>query len=175
MPNYTGAFNMAANTAAKYGENKMDPVTISALIGAGTSLAKGMFGKDENEEQRKWLDQRRREKISAFKPKTPYYETFKNLPALANTMQKMIYGNLGERLGPEMLQKWGINLEDLNKTLGMDKPFSQSPEGLRFGGQYPGMPTMQNENPYSRLTKRYVDDDLGLQGSAPGPSRDWRY
>jgi hypothetical protein len=45
---------------------------------------------------------------TTLKPKTPYYQS-PYLPALGDTTMRAVMGNLLQRMGPELLAKWGIN------------------------------------------------------------------
>lgn len=115
----------------------IDP--ISAAIMAGGSLLQGILGgiaKSQElkhqqkllEQQRQWKQQDWQKVMDLLKPKTPLYEP-QTIPALSYAVQKAIFGNLQERLGQDLLSRWGLNLEDILKTSRLGLPFSESPWG----------------------------------------------
>lgn len=130
----TGGFGATASAmGSNFGGNGMDPLTLSAIIGGGSALL-NFLKKDPNEEALKIAQQNRRERINVTRPTTSYYESFRNLPATNYLMQKLNLGNLRKHVGEDTLQKYGIDLEDLIKTIGLDRAFSETPDAARFRG-----------------------------------------
>jgi hypothetical protein len=76
---------------------------------------------------------------STLKPKTPYYQSG-NLPQLGDASMRAVMGNLMQRLGPEMLAKWGINpMAPPAAPVVAPPPMAGpvTPAGA-IGGQFPG-------------------------------------
>lgn len=92
----------------------MDPVTGAALITTGGKLLEGLFSPSVKK-QLKWQresDQKMADwqagRLGAIKPQQPYFQSG-NLPQLAPAAYNAVMGNLMQRMGPEMLTKWGIS------------------------------------------------------------------
>jgi len=86
---------------------------------------------------------------SALKPTTPYYQSG-NLPQLGDASMRAVMGNLAQRMGPEMMAKWGIS------------PMAPAPQTVMppVGPMAPGMrPPAQGFPGQEILMRRY-----GLQG-----------
>lgn len=87
----------------------------SALIKTGGDLLGALFApsvkkqlKWQRESEQKQMAWKAGQVASTLKPKTPYYQSG-NLPQLGDASMRAVMGNLMQRLGPEMLAKWGIN------------------------------------------------------------------
>ena len=93
----------------------MNPLISSALIKTGGDLLGALFApsvkkklKWQRESDQKMADWQAGKITSTLKPATPYYQSG-NLPQLGDASMRAVMGNLMQRLGPEMLAKWGIN------------------------------------------------------------------
>jgi len=93
----------------------IDPVVGAALVKTGGDLISALFAPSpkkkmqwERESAQKMGDWRAGKITSTLKPKTPYY-TSGNLPQLGDASMRAVMGNLAQRMGPEMMAKWGIS------------------------------------------------------------------
>lgn len=136
----------------------MDPLTLSAIIGGGTSLL-SLFKPDNSTKQQKqqqgWLERMRGSAMAATKPTIPYFETYRNLPAFSNIVQKAILGNMSTNLGGELLKKYGINMDEILGATGLNKPFAESYEGQTLAYS----PANHVTRGGSGLLKKYVDEE----------------
>ena len=55
------------------------------------------------------------------KPYTPYYETFNTLPLWQGVLEKTLLGSMADRLGTDVLSKWGINPQQMLTALSLNK------------------------------------------------------
>jgi len=136
----------------------MDPLLLASIVQAGGGLLGGLFGGASKAQEAK-LQLRNAEALkqweinkaaSTLKPTTSYYQS-PYLPALGETTMRAIMGNLAQRMGPDLLSKWGINTA---------APFKQTPA---VGPTYPApqaQPADQN-----LLLKKY---GLSGGGAIPG-------
>lgn len=133
------------------------PLVGAALITGASGLLSSLFSKDKEkeqykyqsklaEEERRWREQMQNKAVTSLKPQKEYYESGA-VPYLSNLMQKLALGNVGSRLSPDMLKKWGIDLGDISKTVGLDQPYSQTPDAQRYYGapKTPAIGTMGSE------------------------------
>jgi len=105
----------AAAFSAKPGGTGMDPLLGSALIQTGGQLVGALFSpsvkkqlKWQRESEQKQMAWKAGKITSALKPTTPYYQSG-NLPQLGDASMRAVMGNLAQRMGPEMMAKWGIS------------------------------------------------------------------
>jgi hypothetical protein len=105
----------AAAFSAKPGGTGMDPLLGSALIQTGGGLLGALFSpsvkkqlKWQRESDQKQMAWKAGKIASTLKPQTPYYSSG-NLPQLGDASMRAIMGNLAQRMGPELMAKWGIN------------------------------------------------------------------
>ncbi len=122
------------------------PIPWEVIIPAAGSLLSSLLGaagsSREAKKTKEYIEQQGQKLREALKPTVPFYET-KAVPYLSNLFQKAILGNLGERLGQNLLSKWGIDLSDYLKVTGLDIPFSQTPIAQSFYGYRPQIPQSQ--------------------------------
>ena len=90
----------------------MNPFVIASLIGAGGKLLGSLLegagkGKAGKELKR------------ATKPYTPYYETFRTLPVWQGVLAKGLLGSMADRLGTDVLSKWGIDPQQILAALNL--------------------------------------------------------
>ena len=64
------------------------------------------------------------------KPYTPYYETFNTLPLWQGVLEKALLGSMTDRLGTDVLSKWGINPQQILTALSLSR-------GQALGGSSP--------------------------------------
>jgi hypothetical protein len=90
-------------------------MTLAALVQTGSGLLGALVAPSEKkklqwerENAQKMADWKSERVTSILKPKTPYY-TSGNLPQLGDASMRAVMGNLAQRLGPEMMAKWGIS------------------------------------------------------------------
>jgi len=131
----------------------MDPLIGASLISTGGGLLEALFSpsvkkqlKWGRESEQKMADWRAGKIASTLKPTTPYY-TSGNLPQLGDASMRAVMGNLAQRMGPEMMAKWGINP--------MAPPAPQTvapPVGPMVPGVRPPMPGFPGQEV---LLKRY--------------------
>ena len=134
----------------------MDPMTLASLIQTGSGLLGALFTpspkkqmKWQRESDQKQMSWKAGKVTSALKPTTPYYQSG-NLPQLGDTSMRAVMGNLAQRMGPEMMAKWGIS------------PMAPAPQTVMppVGPMAPGMrPPAQGFPGQEILMRRY-----GLQG-----------
>ena len=119
---------------------------IGSLLGAGASGK----GKQTAKEERRDVVNDWQKKVQ---PKQPYYES-PYLPTTDKLMMQAVLGNLGKRLGPDELSKWGIDLASLQE--GVKNP--QKPPGSFdvYPPQFYGDETVRSGPP------------RGLGGMSPG-------
>jgi len=93
----------------------MDPVITAALAKTGGDLIASLFApsvkkqlKWQRESEQKQAAWKAGQVASALKPATPYYQSG-NLPQLGSAAMQAVMGNLAQRMGPELMAKWGIN------------------------------------------------------------------
>ena len=93
----------------------MDPLIGAALIKTGGDLISGLFApsvkkklKWQRESEQKQMAWKAGQVTSALKPTMPYYQSG-NLPQLGDASMRAVMGNLAQRMGPEMMAKWGIS------------------------------------------------------------------
>ena len=93
----------------------MDPMTLASLIQTGSGLLGALFTpspkkqmKWQRESDQKQMAWKAGKVTSALKPTTPYYQSG-NLPQLGDASMRAVMGNLAQRMGPEMMAKWGIS------------------------------------------------------------------
>jgi len=93
----------------------MDPLIGAALIKTGGDLLSGLFApspkkklKWQRESEQKQMAWKAGQITNTLKPQTPYYQSG-NLPQLGDASMRAVMGNLAQRMGPEMMAKWGIN------------------------------------------------------------------
>ena len=105
----------AAAFSAKPGGTGMDPLLGSALIQTGGGLLNALFAPSpakklrlERENAQKMATWQAGKITSALKPTAPYYQSG-NLPQLGDASMRAVMGNLAQRMGPEMMARWGIN------------------------------------------------------------------
>ena len=89
-------------------------IGISSLINAGGGLLGSLLeaigkGKAGKELKR------------GTKPYTPYYETFNTLPLWQGVLEKTLLGSMADRLGTDVLSKWGINPQQILTALSLNK------------------------------------------------------
>jgi hypothetical protein len=156
----------AIDTANKYGGTDMVPLLASALVGAGSNLLGNLLGgigsakatKNEQAWQEKMANQQRQWKLSdaaAIKPQVPYYQS-KNMPGMDYLMSKAVMGNLGERLGG-LADKWGLNINDITSTLGLNQKFSETDTAKQY---YP-----QTAPQYTSLGQSMLGQKYGMGNS----------
>jgi len=122
----------------------MDPLTLSSLISLGGGLIKGLISpspkkqlKWQRESDQQMSDWQAGKIESKLKPALPYYQSG-NLPMLGGNAMAAVMGNLAQRLGPEMLAKWGITLPQQPGQLPPSRPATPLlPEPRRPRG-FPG-------------------------------------
>jgi hypothetical protein len=105
----------AAAFSAKPGGTGMDPLLGSALIQTGGQLLGALFSpsvkkqlKWQRESEQKQMAWKAGQITNTLKPTTPYYQSG-NLPQLGDASMRAVMGNLAQRMGPEMMAKWGIS------------------------------------------------------------------
>ena len=105
----------AAAFSAKPGGTGMDPLLGSALIQTGGQLLGALFSpsvkkqlKWQRESEQKQMAWKAGQITNTLKPQTPYYQSG-NLPQLGDASMRAVMGNLAQRMGPEMMAKWGIS------------------------------------------------------------------
>ena len=105
----------AAAFSAKPGGTGMDPLLGSALIQTGGGLLNALFAPSpakklrlERENAQKMATWQAGKITSALKPTAPYYQSG-NLPQLGDASMRAVMGNLAQRMGPELMAKWGIS------------------------------------------------------------------
>lgn len=93
----------------------MDPLIGAALIKTGGDLLGSLFApspkkklKWQRESDQKQMAWKAGQIASTLKPATPYYQSG-NLPQLGDASMRAVMGNLAQRMGPELMAKWGIN------------------------------------------------------------------
>jgi len=93
----------------------MDPLIGAALIKTGGDLISGLFApsvkkklKWQRESEQKQMAWKAGQITNTLKPQTPYYQSG-NLPQLGDASMRAVMGNLAQRMGPEMMAKWGIS------------------------------------------------------------------
>jgi len=64
------------------------------------------------------------------KPSAPYYETFRTLPLWQELLGKTLLGSMTDRLGADVLNKWGINPQQILTALSLSR-------GQALGGSSP--------------------------------------
>lgn len=134
----------------------MGPLIGAALVKTGGDLLGSLFAPSpakklrlQRENEQKLREWSAGKITGALKPATPYYSSG-NLPQLGSTAMSAVMGNLMQRLGPEMLAKWGINPTPSpvttpsplpNYTVGGVKPGFPGQDVLlkRYGAMAPGM------------------------------------
>lgn len=124
----------------------MDPLIGASLVNLGggflnallqPSLSKQLrLQRESDQKQADWSAGR---VTAALKPQTPYYQSG-NLPQLGTASMQAVMGNLAQRLGPEVLAKWGIN--PAVPAPAPAQPPAAPPQAPRFAGE-------------DRLRKRY--------------------
>jgi len=82
---------------------------IGSLLGGAM---KGEEKKNKKSEQKGMINKWKAD----VKPRLPYYES-PYLPTTDKLMMQAVLGNLGKRLGPDELSKWGIDLTQLQKNV----------------------------------------------------------
>jgi hypothetical protein len=171
MPDFTGAANMAANTAAKYGGG-MNPLVLSGLISGGTSLIQSLLkaaGPSEAEQaaQADYANWEKKKKSSLkdinqlLKPANERYAIEKDLPNIDPAFKKMIMGRLTDIMGNEKMSKYGIDPKALLAGIGQGGGGGVMPEGMRMGlpgGEFAGQ----------RIPKNLAENVLGKYGGSVG-------
>ena len=117
----------------------MDPVTLAAIIGGGSSLIGSIFSGIGKGQERKYATQEWNRQRSArigdvdkyMKPQLPRYSMEKDLPGIDPAFKKIILGRLTDILGNERLSKWGVDPTALLANIGMQQPSPQT--SSRFG------------------------------------------
>lgn len=151
------------------------PLVGAALITGASGLLSSLFSKDKEkeqykyqsklaEEERRWREQMQNKAVTSLKPQKEYYESGA-VPYLSNLMQKLALGNVGSRLSPDMLKKWGIDLGDISKTVGLDQPYSQTSDAQRYYGQPQQQPQMGGSGQSSMGGQPSMAGGLGGQPS----------
>ena len=141
----------------------MDPLIGAALVKTGGDLLGSLFApstkkklKWERESAQKMADWQAGKITSTLKPATPYYQSG-NLPQLGSTAMSAVMGNLMQRLGPEMLAKWGIN------PMAPPAPAVPAPQTVMppVGPMAPGVrPPMQGFPGQDVLLRRYAEQGM---------------
>lgn len=96
---------------------------------------------------------------SPLKPQTPYYGIERNLPAYDYALSRAIIGNMGEKLGSERMQQYGIDMGELQAGMGMNVPYAQFYKNWAEGQKkfdYPDPGKFMTEE---RKKKINIDDD----------------
>lgn len=134
----------------------MDPLLGASLIQTGGGLLGALFSpsvkkqlKWQRESDQKQMAWKAGQIASTLKPQAPYYQSG-NLPQLGDASMRAIMGNLAQRMGPEMMAKWGINP--------MTPPVAPAVTGgmpPRLGPVRPPMPT-QGFPGQDMLLRRYL-------------------
>lgn len=137
---------MAVIPAAAAGASLLSTIAPS-LITAGASLLGGLFGgaqkskeraqsfedwKKQQETQFNYWKKMRNERISSLmqsplKPDLPYYGIEQGLPAIDYLLRKAVLGQMGDYFGGDKMQQYGIDINDIIGSWGMNKPFSETP------------------------------------------------
>ena len=93
----------------------MDPLIGAGLIKTGGDLLGALFApsvkkklKWQRESDQKQMAWKAGQITNTLKPTTPYYQSG-NLPQLGDASMRAVMGNLAQRMGPEMMAKWGIS------------------------------------------------------------------
>ena len=138
-------------------------ILASGIIGLiGSLLGAGASGKDKQtaKEERRDVVNDWQKKVQ---PKQPYYES-PYLPTTDKLMMQAVLGNLGKRLGPDELSKWGIDLASLQE--GVKNP--QKPPGSFdvYPPQFYGDETVQQVSP-GRLLRGGHMQGRELRRSSP--------
>lgn len=128
----------------------MNPLIGAALISGASSLLGGLFGgmakKQEQKQAQELWSQRLAQYQQAMKPTRPYYQS-PYYPGIDRVLALAVLGNLGQRLG-EKTTRWGIDLDEMRRIMGLSTPFGQTQIARQFypqirpqsqyGRQYPG-------------------------------------
>jgi len=104
------------------GGQGMDPLITAGLIKGGSSLLGGFFGGLGKAQDRKYKEEQIRKMLALLKPKGQFYQT----PYLAGydkVLAQALMGNLEERFGGGMMEKWGI---DIGSALNVPSQFPGS-------------------------------------------------
>lgn len=129
---------------------------IGSLLGGAM---KGEEKKNKKSEQKGMINKWKAD----VKPRLPYYES-PYLPTTDKLMMQAVLGNLGKRLGPDELSKWGIDLASLQE--GVNNP--QKPPGSFdvYPPQFYGDETVQQVSP-GRLLRGGHMQGRELRRSSP--------
>jgi len=100
----------------------IDPLTLSTIIETGGGLLSGLLTGAGKGKAAKELKKETR-------PTTPYYESFSSLPILQNLLQRSLLGAMGTQLGGNTLEQWGLDPEQILKTLSAARRRSVIPPG----------------------------------------------
>ena len=101
----------------------IDPITLATLVSAGGKLVGSLLGAIGKGKAEKELKRETR-------PSTPYYETFRTLPLWQGLLGKTLLGSMADRLGTDVLSKWGINPQQILTALSLSR-------GQALGGSSP--------------------------------------
>ena len=134
----------------------MDPMTLASLIQTGSGLLGALFTPSPKK-QMKWQRESDQKQMawkagkitSTLKPTTPYYQSG-NLPQLGDASMRAVMGNLAQRMGPEMMAKWGIS--PMAPAVAPTVPGAMPPH---LGPARPPMP-VQGFPGQNMLLKRYL-------------------
>lgn len=119
----------------------MDPITISALIGAGSSLIGGWMSGKQNEKEReqsyedwkKMADQKRRW-ASEFKPQQRF-DPSQNLNVFNDVISRAVMGGLQERMG-DRLGEYGIDFSSMFDKLQNSSGPKRGEEKMRINPNF---------------------------------------
>jgi len=128
---------------------------LAAIAGASllSSILGGLAAGKEKQKERQYAEELRKETINALKPTIPYFQS-NALPWLSDALQKAVLGNLENRVGQDILTRWGINPEDYRNVLGFNQPFSQSPIAQKF------YPQATQSQAFLLRDKRILEENL---------------
>jgi len=99
-----------------------DKSTLASIIETGGGLLGGLLqgiGKGKAAKEFK----------KETRPTTPYYESFTSLPILQSLLQRSLLGAMGTQLGGNTLEQWGLDPEQILKTLSAARRRSVIPPG----------------------------------------------
>ena len=115
----------------------MDPILAMILAQAGGSLIKGIGAgvsrKQSTKQWEKMAETRKRFFDKNLKPKGDYYGGYQNIRQTDWLIANLLFGNLEQHVGTDLLKKWGIDIPELKGAFNLEsgpKTYGMTPREI---------------------------------------------